>query len=209
MLWFKLVLNITKHCRSLPHTPCTKSPVTKVMLEDNYLYTIPSPNRTTLKLCPAILPCCYMHLSSILFLLDPLLSDLYVSTGILLTVSDLSDSCFDWCLLLVSVSLLATPAEWPAALSLWLGGQTNVTLRESITIIINVCGFCFAPNWVYREVSTGMQPVPAVNQLSIYLWFLFTSSPHQILTGTPGTTVTDFWIIWADKNQPNGKSSQL
>ena len=61
MLWFKLVLNITKHCRSLPHTPCTKSPVTKVMLEDDYLYTIPSPNRTTLKLCPAILPCCYVH----------------------------------------------------------------------------------------------------------------------------------------------------
>ena len=28
---------------------------------DNYLCAIPSPNRTTLKLCPAILPWCYVH----------------------------------------------------------------------------------------------------------------------------------------------------
>ena len=90
--------------------------------------------------CPVVM------CTSILFLLDPLFWELYVSTEILLTVSDLSYSCFEWCLLLVAVSPLATPAEWPAALSLWLGGQTNVTPRESITIIINVSGFCFAPN---------------------------------------------------------------
>ena len=175
MLWLKLVLNITKHCWSLAHTTWTKSLMIKVILESPptkyFSVALPSPKRTTLKLCPAILLCCYVHSNVVVVIPNSFFCDLIKClVWDLLHYQIFLIFAWNWCLLPVSVSPLATPAEWPGALSLWLG-SIDQCYAQGIHHhhLLNVASLLLSIDSMFEKanlhISIIIQLVPGVNGL--------------------------------------------